>query len=148
MLSLADQRLEVSVVADQFGAPTNALDIADGVFAVARRLLRQPASSEHRGIFHMTGSGEATWADLPKRSSRISGWGGPFAKVNRISTSAYPTPARRPANSCLDGGRLAAVYGLRLPSWQQSLPGCVPRLLQEEGPHEELPANLAEARKA
>ena len=135
MLSLAEKRSEVSVVADQFGAPTNALDIADGVLAVARRLLERPAASEHRGIFHMTGGDVATWADFAEAIFAASqAVGGPVAKVNRISTSAYPTPARRPANSCLDGGRLAAVYGHRLPSWQQSLPGCVRRLLLEREP--------------
>ena len=135
MLSLADKRSEVSVVADQFGAPTNALDIADGVLVVARRLLEQPAASELRGIFHMTGRDVATWADFAEGIFAASqAVGGPVAKVNRISTSAYPTPARRPANSCLDGGRLAAVYGHRLPSWQQSLPGCVRRLLLEREP--------------
>ena len=148
MLSLAGQRSEVSVVADQLGAPTNALDIADGVFVVARRLLEQPAASELRGIFHMTGGGQATWADFAEAIFAASqAVGGPFAKVNRIATSAYPTPAGRPANSCLDGGRLAAVYGLRLPSWRQSLPGSVSRLLQEGGSHEGIHSSLPEARQ-
>ena len=135
MLSLADKRTDVSVVADQFGAPTNALDIADGILAVAGRLLEQPAASELRGIFHMTGRDVATWADFAEGIFAASqAVGGPVAKVNRISTSAYPTSARRPANSCLDGGRLAAVYGHHLPSWQQSLPGCVRRLLLDREP--------------
>ena len=134
MLSLAGQRSEVSVVADQFGAPTNALDIADGILVVARRLLEQPVASELRGIFHMTGVGQATWADFAEAIFAASqAVGGPFAKVNRIATSAYPTPAGRPANSCLDGAKLAAIYGLRLPPWRQSLPGSVSRLLQEGG---------------
>jgi dTDP-4-dehydrorhamnose reductase len=148
MLSLAHQRSEVSVVTDQLGAPTNALDVADAVLVVARRLLERPTESELRGIFHMTGGGVATWADFAEAifaASRAAG--GPFAHVNRISTSAYPTPAGRPANSCLDGGKLAAVYGLRLPSWRQSLPDTVARLLQERSSLEEIHFSLPESRK-
>jgi dTDP-4-dehydrorhamnose reductase len=148
MLSTAEQRSEVSVVADQLGAPTNALDIADGILVVARRLLERPAASELRGIFNMTGVGQATWADFAEAIFAASqAVGGPFAKVNRIATCAYPTPARRPANSCLDGAKLAAIYGLRLPPWRQSLPGPVSRLLREGGSHEDIHFSLPEARQ-
>jgi dTDP-4-dehydrorhamnose reductase len=129
MLSLAEHRPEVSVVADQLGAPTNAMDIADGILVVARQLLERRVAPELRGIFHMTSAGEATWADFAEGIfAALEAVGGPVARVMRISTSAYPTPAARPANSRLDCDKLAATYGIRLPPWRQSLPSCVRHL--------------------
>ncbi len=130
MLRLAETREELGVVADQIGNPTSALDIADTVIAVAERLLADPAAE--RGIFHMTGSGEGVWADLAEAVFAASAaHGGPSAKVNRIATSDYPTPAARPANSRLDGGKLEAAYGLRLPDWRESVATTVARLISE-----------------
>src|SRR6516164_2333791 len=63
MLRLNETRDEVGVVADQRGNPTSALDIADGLIAIVRRLCKED-SPELRGLFHLTGGGEATWADL------------------------------------------------------------------------------------
>lgn len=130
MLRLAGDRDEVSVVADQRGSPTSALDIADGVLSVAANL-RRWQNPELRGIFHMAGAGEATWADFAEAIFAISmDLGGPAARVKRIPTSEYPTPAKRPANSRLDTGKLERVHGVRLPEWRQSLKEVVGRLLE------------------
>ncbi|MDR3372225.1 MAG: dTDP-4-dehydrorhamnose reductase [Ancalomicrobiaceae bacterium] len=129
MLRLAETRTEVGVVDDQHGNPTSALDIAEAMLKVADNLLasREP---DLRGTFHMTGSGRATWADFATEIFRLSAaLGGPVAKVNRIPTSAYPTPARRPANSELDCGKIAAVHGVVLPDWRASTDVVVRRLL-------------------
>ena len=64
MLALAGQRATISVVSDQWGAPTNALDLADGIIAIARNLLDRPAATELRGVFHITGGGETNWAEF------------------------------------------------------------------------------------
>lgn len=130
MLTLARTRDDVRVVADQRGTPTNALDIADGVIVVLRNLLARPEASELRGIFHMTGGGETTWAGFAAAIFAASAaGGGPAARVLPIPTSEYPTPARRPANSRLDNTKLANAHGIRLPHWQQSLPRCIDRLV-------------------
>lgn len=117
MLRLAADRDEVGVVADQVGNPTSALDIADAVLQVAERLAADDAV-ELQGVFHMTGEGETSWAGFAgaifAASARV---GGPSARVRPIATADYPTPARRPANSRLDCGKLDAVYGIRLPLW-------------------------------
>jgi dTDP-4-dehydrorhamnose reductase len=134
VLSLAAQRTEIPVVADQRGSPTGALDIADGIVAVARQMIERPKASELRGIFHLAGSGEATWAEFAEAVFAESrAVGGPSARVIPIPSSAYPTPARRPANSRLNGDKMLAAYGVRLPAWRQSLPICVRRLLTEGG---------------
>lgn len=130
MLTLAQRRDEVSVVADQCGAPTSALEIADGIFAVARNLLAQPNAQALRGVFHMTASGAADWAQFAVAIFACSAaLGGPSATVKPIPTADYPTPARRPANSRLDCTRLAELHGVRLPPWDQSLAPCVERLV-------------------
>jgi dTDP-4-dehydrorhamnose reductase len=130
MLRLAGERDEVSVVADQHGNPTSALDIADGILRVASNLRRKQAD-EMRGIFHMTGQGDATWADLAEAVFTVSAEvGGPNARVRRIGTADYPTPARRPANSRLNSSKLERVHGVRLPEWRTSTKEVVRRLVQ------------------
>jgi dTDP-4-dehydrorhamnose reductase len=130
MLRLAEDRDEVRVVADQTGNPTNALDIADAIFRVAVNL-RSGNEREKRGIFHMTGAAEASWADFAEAIFEISDKaGGPIAKVKRIGSADYPTTAKRPANSRLDSAKLERVHGVRLPEWRASLNDVVLRLLQ------------------
>ncbi|HEY8591989.1 MAG TPA: dTDP-4-dehydrorhamnose reductase [Sphingomicrobium sp.] len=129
MLRLAQTRDELGVVSDQRGNPTSALDIADGIIAVARNLVA--GSGAHlRGVFHMAGAEEATWASFAEAIfGESQALGGPTAAVKPIPTADFPTPARRPANSRLDGGRLLAAHGVQLPSWRQSLPDIVRRLV-------------------
>jgi dTDP-4-dehydrorhamnose reductase len=132
MLSLAGKSDEIKVVSDQSGTPTNALDIADGIIAVARNLVRKPSAAELRGKFHMTSAGETTWAGFAEAVFEVSAAaGGPSARVKPIPTSAYPTPAKRPANSRLYNSGLFKVHGVRLPEWRQSLPYTVERLLTQ-----------------
>lgn len=129
MLRLASDRDEIGVVADQFGNPTSALDIADSVLTVAERLTADP-SPELRGIFHLTATGETSWAGLAEEVFAVSSrLGGQAAKVRHITTTEYPTPARRPANSRLNCDKLAAVHGVRLPTWQLATERVVARLL-------------------
>lgn len=134
MLRLAEARKEIGVVADQVGCPTNALDLADAVCAVARNLVGHPGEPGLRGVFHVAASGEAAWADFAEAIfAERERLGGDPVRVRRIATADYPTAARRPANSRLDTAKLAAVHGVSLPQWRTSLTGCVGRLLAEQG---------------
>lgn len=129
MLRLASDRDEISVVADQIGNPTSALDIADGILKVAANLVGSNDAAL-RGVFHMTASGEASWADFAERIFAASAaLHGPSATIKRIATAEYPTAAKRPANSRLDCGKIARVHGVTLPDWRHSLPKVVERLL-------------------
>lgn len=131
MLRLAADREEVSVVADQTGCPTSALDIADGVLDVLANLTRS-ADPALTGVFHMCATGAATWADFAEAVFAASArHGGPVARVRRITTAEFPTPAQRPANSRLDCARLEQVHAVRLPHWQTSLETVVTRLVHE-----------------
>ncbi|PTQ09122.1 dTDP-4-dehydrorhamnose reductase [Sphingomonas oleivorans] len=129
MLRLAGDRDEISVVADQLGNPTSALDIADGILKVAGNLVAD-SDPALRGVFHMTARGEASWADFAQAIfSTSAARGGPHAAVKRIATDDYPTPAQRPANSRLDCGLIAKTHGVALPEWHTSLETVVGRLL-------------------
>lgn len=128
MLRLAGDREEVSVVADQLGNPTSALDIADGIIQIATNLVAD-SYPELRGVFHMTASGEASWADFAEAVFAASAArGGPSARLKRIATADYPTPAIRPANSRLDCSLIAKVHSVTLPDWRQSLETVMVRL--------------------
>jgi dTDP-4-dehydrorhamnose reductase len=133
MLRLAQTRPELRVVADQWGAPTSALDIAEGVVAVARNLVARPDDSSLRGVFHMAAQGETTWADFAREIfAQSAARGGPHAEVVSIPSRDYPTPAARPLNSRLSTEKLAGVHGVRLPHWRDGLARVLERLAGEK----------------
>jgi dTDP-4-dehydrorhamnose reductase len=123
MLSLAQTRDTLRVVADQHGCPTAAADLAAAILAIAAQIETTGWSDDRAGIFHAAGSGETTWhgfataifEQASHHGARVPG------SVIPITTAEYPTPARRPANSRLDCTRLHSVFGIRLPHWGASL---------------------------
>jgi len=129
MLRLAQEREVLSVIDDQWGAPTGADLIADVTAHAIRQLQRQPGD---QGLYHLVAGGETTWhayaSHVIARARELAPdrpW-----KVQRIAavpTSAFPTPAQRPHNSRLNTDRLQQTFGLRLPHWQAG----VDRMLQE-----------------
>ena len=132
MLRLGENRDQINVVADQFGCPTSANDIAAAVVTIAKKLV-EDASAPLRGVFHLSGSGETNWANFAKQIFALSAEnGGKSIVVNDITTAQYPTPARRPANSRLDCSKLEEVYGIKLPSWQTSTRAVVTALAQSK----------------
>ena len=132
MLRMGETRNEVGVVADQRGCPTYAPEIARALLTIARRV-HADTGSDLRGVFHLTGQGETTWAGFARAIfDGAAARGGKAIKVNEIPTSAYPTPARRPANSRLDGAKLKATYDLSLDPWRVSLAACLDQLLGPE----------------
>lgn len=133
MLSLAGSRDEISVVGDQCGAPTSALDIADGIFKILHNLVARLDDPAIRGVFHMTGGGETNWAEFATAIFAASATNsGPFSRVRTIASSEYATQARRPLNSRLDNTRLAGSHGVRLPPWRDSIPETIARILAED----------------
>ncbi|NOW46439.1 dTDP-4-dehydrorhamnose reductase [Novosphingobium sp. SG751A] len=132
MLRLAATRDEIAVVADQIGNPTSALDMADAVLALAERLAGDGARKEGR-VFHLAGSGEASWADLAEAVFAAStAAGGPWARVRPITAAQYPAAAMRPANSRLFCGAMADAHGIRLPDWRASAAQVVSLLVRTQ----------------
>jgi dTDP-4-dehydrorhamnose reductase len=131
MLRLAGERDRLTVINDQFGAPTGADLLADVTAHMARTAM-SAASDRFAGIYHVAAAGETSWhgyarfvvdwacsAGLPLRTSP--------AGVDPVPTTAFPTPAMRPGNSRLNTAKLRNSFGLTLPEWQQG----VVRMLSE-----------------
>ena len=123
MLRLAQERERLTVVGDQWGAPTGAELIAD-VSAHAIRQWRQ--RPQDAGTYHLAAAGATTWFEYAKYVLTQARKAPEDIKliVNEVvpvATSAYPTPARRPHNSRLDTRKLQSVFGLTLPPWQDGL---------------------------
>lgn len=128
MLRLAcdPARKELRVVADQFGAPTWARSIAQ----VTVDLTRLAGSRGASGIFNLSCAGSTSWHGFASRiveRGAARGLCRPLP-VRAIATSDYPTPARRPAWSVLDGTRLRDECGLGLPTWERALEDCLAEL--------------------
>ena len=129
MLKLALERDSLNVINDQFGAPTGADLLAD-ITAHALRTARQRA--EVSGLYHLVAGGETSWhgyASLVLDFARREGIPLKVAPdaIKPVSTSAFPTPAKRPHNSRMDTAKLQYIFDLSLPSWQTG----VARMLTE-----------------
>lgn len=125
MVDLGRTRDSLSVVADQFGNPTSALDLADAILLAARRW----AAGDRTGLgqtFHLAGSGIASWFDL---AVAVQDEARTATKVHPITTADWPTAAARPAYSALDSGKFARDFGHSMPDWRTSLGPIVARLL-------------------
>jgi dTDP-4-dehydrorhamnose reductase len=123
MLNLAQNRSELSVVADQFGAPTYAGSIADATRLLLLAIDRQgDLKPSQKGVFHFSCGGQTTWCDFAKSLFVVNGLD--HMVVNKIATSEYPTPAKRPAFSVLDCSKLKSEFGVELPQWQDALEHC------------------------
>lgn len=121
MLRLGAERESLSVVDDQYGAPTSADDLASAILTIVAAIA-QAGPDAPWGTYHLTGAGETTWHGFATEIFRLTAASG--AKTPRllpIPTREYPTPALRPASSRLDNGKIARSFGITLPSWQQSL---------------------------
>ena len=114
MLRLSESRERLTIVADQVGGPTPAAAIADALFTLAQALADDPARS---GTHHFSGAPDTSWAGFARE---IFAQAGRATRVEEIPTSAYPTPAKRPANSRLDCESLAAL-GIPRPDWRAHL---------------------------
>ncbi|MDP3625775.1 MAG: dTDP-4-dehydrorhamnose reductase [Hydrogenophaga sp.] len=129
ILRLAQEKERLSVIDDQWGAPTGADLIAD----ITAHAIRQALDAKgFEGTYHVAASGETSWWGYARwiidtaRAARPE-WPWKVQSVEPIPGSEYPTPARRPANSRLDTSRLQQTFGLTLPEWQAG----VQRLLAE-----------------
>ncbi|MBN8874233.1 MAG: dTDP-4-dehydrorhamnose reductase [Rhodospirillales bacterium] len=122
MLTVGATRDRLTVVADQRGCPTTATDLADAILAIADRIAATGWRPEYGGLFHAAGSGETTWFGLATATfEEAARHGAKVPEVAPIATADWPTKARRPADSRLDCGKLAAVFDVRLPPWRDSL---------------------------
>lgn len=138
ILRLAGEREGLNVVDDQVGSPTPAALIAT-VTGVALAMLRHGGAMEpaEKRIYHLAAARPVNWCEFARAIVGLAGGMPGFAlkfgpeAVRAIPSSAYPTPARRPANSRLDCGRLEQDFGLHMPDWQSYLERMLETLAQQ-----------------
>lgn len=129
MLRIAKERDKLTVIDDQFGAPTGAELLADITAHAIRATLQDPSKA---GLYHAVAGGVTTWHGYARfvieqaKAAGVELKAGPEA-VEPVPTTAFPTPAKRPHNSRLDTSRLQSTFGLVLPEWQSG----VARMLRE-----------------
>jgi len=129
MLRLAQERDRLTVIDDQWGAPTGADLLADVTAHALRHLAQHPQDG---GLYHCVAAGETNWNLYAKEVLALAAQAQPAIKLKAtdvapVPTSAFPTPAARPHNSRLNTARLQATFGLRLPHWRDG----VARMLTE-----------------
>ncbi len=120
MLRLAQERERLTVIDDQWGAPTGAELLADVTAHAIRHLQQRPQDA---GLYHLVAGGEVTWNGYAKyvigHAEKAQSTMKIVAKeIAPVPTSAFPTPATRPHNSRLNTSKLQATFGLTLPHWQ------------------------------
>lgn len=127
----ATERPELRIVADQIGAPTWCRSLAEAtaqVLAQVHSPMRGADKPEPWGVYHMSNGGETggytSWHGFAETIRRLDGQ---ECRLVPIPSGDYPTPARRPLNSRLDNDKLARVFGIRLPDWEQALKLCLDR---------------------
>lgn len=136
MLRLAETKDRISVVNDQFGNPTSALDIATGIGKIISTWQSEQGTTRRRGLgstFHLAGLGEASWFDVAAHVFAISSeQGGPTAFVDPICSEDFPSKAQRPKNSRLSSTCLHSLIGWRAPNWRNSVMTVVELLVSKD----------------
>lgn len=128
MMTLAETRDTLNIVADQHGNPTSALDLADGLLALAGRIAGGDRASLGQ-VYHLAGTGAASWFDLAGHVfGACAELGLPSAEARPVTTAEYPTKAVRPANSMLNCAKFARDIGFTMPDWRASTFAVVARI--------------------
>ena len=125
MLRLGKDREELRIVSDQLGCPTSVNDLAKALILIAQQL------GDRSGTWHFVNSGSATWHELATHIfQRVAAHNGHVPSLTPISTSEYPTPAQRPANSMLLTTKIESDFGIRPRPWQHAVDGILTEILE------------------
>jgi dTDP-4-dehydrorhamnose reductase len=132
MLRLGAERDRLSIVNDQFGAPTTSIELADATRAVTEGVLagKFGTAAEWAGLYQMTCAGSTTWFGFSQAifSRAAEQLGAKTPELSAIGTKDYPTPAQRPRNSMLSNAKLNERFGVRLAEWQSALDAAMAKL--------------------
>ena len=118
MLRLASERTSLSVVNDQIGTPTNAVDLANAILKIAISSHAELVSASSYGIYNFSNEGQCSWFDFAKKIFEIN-----HVNIDLISipTTQFPTPAVRPKYSVLDKIKIKTTFGIEIKPWEQAL---------------------------
>ena len=117
MLRLASERTALSVVHDQIGTPTNAVDLAEALVQIILSANQQPKKDNY-GIYNFSNEGECSWYDFAKKIFEINNVS---IDLSAIPTEQFPTPAQRPKYSVLDKSKIKTTFGIAIKTWEESL---------------------------
>jgi dTDP-4-dehydrorhamnose reductase len=117
MLRLASERDSLSVVSDQIGTPTNAVDLAECLLNIITFDFRL-STFHHYGVFNFSNEGQCSWYDFAKEIFKVNNIS---INLQPIPTTAYPTPAKRPAYSVLDKSKIKQVFWVEIKDWREGL---------------------------
>lgn len=116
MLRLATERDSLSVVSDQIGTPTNAVDLAECLLTII--IEHSKENTQNYGIYNFSNEGQCSWYDFAKEIFRVNNIS---INLQPIPTTAYPTPAKRPAYSVLDKSKIKKIFGIEIKNWEERL---------------------------
>jgi dTDP-4-dehydrorhamnose reductase len=130
ILRLAKERNELRIVADQFGAPTWARDLAQATASALTGWKKKDWDDDLSGLYHLTAAGRTNWHNYAEEIVRLArnydrDLAAKQLDIRAITTNEYPVPARRPANSALANDKIRDTFGIVLPQWQESLAECI-----------------------
>ena len=133
VLRLAAQRESVTIVADQFGAPTSAALVADVTAHVLKRL-SEDVQTDYSGVYHLTAGGVTSWHEYACHVVARARQRGVALKLGQdgirpIPAASYPTKARRPSNSRMNSRKLCERFGIYLPDWREGIDHVLEQLL-------------------
>lgn len=136
ILKLAQERDELKIIADQFGAPTSARLLADSTAEIAKQMLSGSAMQKG-GTYHLVGAGETTWHRYASKVVELASHLGIETKVKvrdiqPIPTEAYPLPAQRPKNSRLSTDKIKATFGIDIPAWSVDVEQVLKQVIAQE----------------
>lgn len=123
MLRLMKEKTTLNVVNDQVGCPTYAPNLAQALLDMATQL----NTNKHRGIYHYSNTGNISWFQF---ATAIRDMAQLNCTVNPVPSTAYPTPAKRPAYSVLDTSDITKDFGIAIIDWKESLKICIDNLLK------------------
>lgn len=148
ILRLAKEKTELNIVNDQWGTPSSTLFLSETVKQVILQLKNDVTHAkthaettaawwqQHQGIYHLTPNGYTNWCEFSQRivdhAAQFSLLSFPLPKIQGIPSSAYPTPAQRPKNSCLDKRKFSQEFGIPLPDWDLALQSCLQSMASEK----------------
>ena len=121
MLRLGNEKDSLSVVNDQIGTPTNAVDLAETLILIIRTQHLTPNTKNLYGVYNFSNEGQCSWYDFASEIFKINN-----IKINLkgIPTEEYPTAAKRPKYSVLDKTKIKTTFGIPIESWRDSLKKC------------------------
>ena len=122
MLRLASERDSLSVVNDQIGTPTNAVDLAEVLIKMILKNEKSKIVNQKSKIFNFSNEGQCSWYEFAKKIFEVNN-----ISINLlpIPTSSFPTPAKRPKYSVLDKSKIKRVFGVEVNNWEESLKNCL-----------------------